>query len=34
MERGTVEWNGGMVSWWNTGTVERVINDAVPFLLE
>ena len=29
MERGTVEWNGGMEQW-NNG---MVINDPVPFLL-
>ena len=33
MERGTVEWNSGMVERWNTGMVERAINDPVPFLL-
>ena len=27
MERGTVEWNSGMVERWNTGMVERAIND-------
>ena len=31
MERGTVEWNSGMVERWNTGMVERAINDPVPF---
>ena len=30
MERGTVEWNSGMVERWNTGMVERAINDPVP----
>ena len=30
MERGTVEWNSGMVERWNTG---MEINDPVPFLL-
>ena len=33
MERGTVEWNSGMVERWNTGMVDRAINDPVPFLL-
>ena len=23
LERGTVEWNNGMVEWWNSGMVER-----------
>ena len=23
LERGTVEWNSGMVEWWNSGMVER-----------
>ena len=31
VERGTVEWNSGMVERWNTGMVERAINDPVPF---
>ena len=30
LERGTVEWNSGMVERWNTG---MAINDPVPFLL-
>ena len=30
MERGTVEWNSGIVERWNTG---MAINDLVPFLL-
>ena len=37
MERGTVEWNTGMVERWNGGIVEwwddGLINDPVPFLL-
>ena len=40
MERGTVEWNGGTMEWnsgmmerWNTGMVDRAINDPVPLLL-
>ena len=28
---GTMEWNSGMVERWNTGTVDRAINDPVPF---
>ena len=31
MERGTVEWNSGMVERWNTGMVDRAINDPVPY---
>ena len=30
MERGTVEWNSGMVEYWNGGTSDY--NDPVPFI--
>ena len=32
MERGTVEWNSGMVEWWNSGMVEWSSDDPVPLI--